>query len=74
MKKIIEWIKKAWQWLMSFTQFLDGPNGKFSSKRLLALAFGAAAVRQLVIGDRWGALGAAVAAVILAVVTAATGT
>jgi hypothetical protein len=72
------WLKKAisaaWKWLMSFTQFIDGPAGKFSHKRLLSVAAGVMAVRQLVIGDRWGAAGAALVAVILAVVSAVTKT
>ena len=72
------WIKKALQdiygFFTSFFQFLDDKNGKFSHKRLIALAFATVAIRQLIIGDYWGALGAAVASIILAIVTAITGT
>jgi len=68
------WIKGAWKWLESWTQFLDDKNGKFSHKRLLAIAFGAVAIRQLIIKDYLGALGSGVASVVLAIVSAVTGT
>ena len=72
--KIKKAIKAAWGWLMAWTQFLDDPKGKFSHKRLIALGAAVLAVRQLIIGDRWGAAGCAIVAVVLAVVSALTKT
>ena len=72
------WCKKAvldiWNFIIAFTQFLDDPNGKFSHKRIISLAAAILAIRQLLIGDRWGALGCALTSVILAVVSAITKT
>jgi hypothetical protein len=70
----------AWNWLMSFTSFLDDPRStssgvaKFSHKRLMAVAAFVIAARQLIIGDKWGAAGSALTAIILAIVSAVTKT
>ena len=69
-----EWVTTAWGKIEAFFQFLDGPGGKFSSKRLMALAAFVIAIRQLIIGDKWGAAGAAIFALVLAVVAAITKT
>jgi hypothetical protein len=63
-----------WRFLESITQFLDGPNGKFSHKRLLAVAFGAVSIRQFIIGDWFGGVLTGSACIILAVVSAITKT
>jgi hypothetical protein len=75
---VFAWIKKTiaavWKWIEAWTQFLDDSKGKFSHKRLLALAFGVVAIRQVIISDYFGAIILAAAAVILAVVSAITKT
>jgi len=74
-KTVWGWLSAAWKWLMAWTQILDDPrNNKFSHKRVIALAAAVVAIRQLVIGDKWGAAGAGLAAVILGVVSAVTRT
>jgi hypothetical protein len=72
-------VRAVWVWLMTFFQFLDSPadaNGrsKFSSKRLIALASFVIGIRQLIIGDPWGALGCGVLTLVLAVISAVTRT
>jgi len=73
-KKVEGWISTAWGKIEAVFQFLDSPAGKFSHKRLIAVAAAILAVRQLVKNDPWGALGCAVVAVILAVISAITKT
>jgi hypothetical protein len=68
-------VKASWTWLLHWLDFLDDPrNGKFSHKRLLALAFGAVSIRQFLIGDWAGGVATGVACVTLAVVSALTKT
>lgn len=64
----------GWRFLSSLLQFLDGPNGKFSHKRLEAvIAFGIG-VRQFVIGDQWGAAGFGAFSLVMGVISALTKT
>ena len=72
--KIKTAIQGVWKWVMTWTQFLDDPAGKFSHKRVIALAAAVVAIRQLIIGDKWGAAGSALVCVILAVISAVTKT
>ena len=71
---IVKATRSAWEWLESFFQFLDGPNHKFSHKRLLALAFGVVSLRQFIIGDRFAGILTAAVTVVLAVISAVTKT
>lgn len=63
-----------WKFLASLTQFLDGPNHKFSHKRLLAIAFGVVSLRQFIIGDWFAGILTAAVTVVLAVISAVTKT
>jgi hypothetical protein len=74
MKAIWDWIQGAWKWLENWTQFLDDASGKFSHKRLIALAFAVVAIRQLIIGDWFGAILAGAGSIALAIVSAITKT
>ena len=72
-------VRTSWRWLLTLTQFLDSPaqpgvGSKFSHKRLLALAFGVVAIRQLIIADYWGATLSGIGSIVLAVVSAVTKT
>jgi hypothetical protein len=69
-----EFLGKVVRWFSSIFQFLDDKNGKFSHKRLLAIAFGAVAIRQFVINDLAGGVALIASAVVLAVVSAITQT
>ena len=82
-QKAEAWISKAaravYQWFMTWTQFLDSPQGsngtsKFSHKRLLSVAFGVVAIRQLIIGDYWGATLSGIGSIVLAIISAVTKT
>jgi hypothetical protein len=67
--------RAVWTWLIAWTNFLDDPrNGKFSHKRLLSVAFGVVAIRQLIIADYWGAILSGIGSIVLAVVSAVTKT
>jgi hypothetical protein len=73
--KLVEnWIATAWGKIEAFFQFLDGPNGKFSHKRLIAVACTVVALRQFIIKDWFAGVILLGAAVVLAVVSAITKT
>jgi hypothetical protein len=63
-----------WNFLSSLLQFLDGPNGKFSHKRLIALAASVVSIIELFRGNGLEAAGCAIVAVVLAVISAITKT
>ena len=72
--KIWAWVTTAWGKVEAFFQFLDGPDHKFSHKRLLAVAFAVIAIRQFIIKDWFAGLLLLAASVVLAVVSALTKT
>jgi len=74
-KAIASTAMKWWEYLLHFLDFLDDPrNGKFSHKRLIAVGAAVVGIRQLIIGDKLGALGCGITAVVLAVISAVTKT
>ena len=65
-----------WKWVVDAFEvvlgFFKDSTGKYSSKRLISVAFAIVAIRQFVIGDWFGGLMLAAAAVVLMAVAAFT--
>ena len=72
------WLTGALQWLwarlLALLGFLRDPAGKYSHKRLLALALGVVMIFLLFKGELWGAGISGVIVVALSVISAVTGT
>jgi type IV secretory pathway VirB2 component (pilin) len=58
-------VMKWWQYLLHFLDFLDGPTGKFSSKRLVLLATAVIGIREMFLGHDWHAVGCGVVVIFM---------
>ena len=65
--KIKKAIKAAWGWLMAWTQLVDWPSGKFSSKRAVFILTAILGARELILQHEWRASGCGLVIVLLGI-------
>jgi len=73
-KEVAKDVGMGWKFLSSLLQFLDGPKGKFSHKRLIALTATVLSIVELLRGNGIEAAACAIVAVVLAIISAVTKT